>query len=97
MGSNSGGKWAVNGFESTKDDDGAIIKAFTGGVDFFVPIVLFVCEGDERFEEEEDDDDDDDDDDNDLSTLDVDEGMDEDLVTSDVIMGGAGLGNNDVL
>lgn len=87
MGSNSGGKWAVNGLESTKEDDGAIIEPFTGGVDFFVGIVLFVCEGDERLEEEDDE----------WSTFDVDEGMDEDLVTSDVIMGGAGFGNNDVL
>ena len=93
MGSNSGGKWVVNGLEST--NDGAIIEPFTGGVDFFVAIVLFICEGDERFDEKEEEDDDDDD--NDLSMLDVDEGMDEDLVTSDVIMGGAGLGNNDVL
>ncbi len=58
---------------------------FTGCVDFLFVIVLFVCDGDERL-----------DDDNDLSLLDIDERMDEDLVTRDVIMGGAVLGSNDV-
>jgi hypothetical protein len=58
---------------------------FTGSVDFLFAMILFVCDGDERF-----------DDDNNLSLLDVDERMDEDLVTRDVIMGGAGLGSNDV-
>jgi len=60
---------------------------FTGSVDFLFVIVLFSCDGDERL-----------DDDNDLSLLDVDddERMDEDLVTRDVIMGGAVLGSDDV-
>jgi hypothetical protein len=58
---------------------------FTGCVDFLFAIILFVCDGDERL-----------DDNNDLSLLDVDERMDEDLVTRDVIMGGAVLGSNDV-
>lgn len=54
------------------------VKGFTGCVDFLFAMILFVCNGDERF-----------DDNNDLSLLDVDERMDEDLVTRDVIMGGA--------
>ena len=57
---------------------------FTGSVDFLFVIVLFVCEGDERLV-----------DDNDLSLLDVDDRMDEDFVTRDVIMGGAVLGSSD--
>jgi hypothetical protein len=73
-----------NEFDSTKDEDGTIVLGFTGSVDFLFAIVLFVCDGDERF-----------DDDNNLSLLDVVERMDEDLVTRDVIMGGAVLGSSD--
>jgi len=73
--------------DSTKDDDDVrIVLGFTGSVDFLFVIILFVCDGDERF----------DDDDDDLSLLDIDERMDEDLVTRDVIMGGAVFGSNDV-
>lgn len=58
---------------------------FTGCVDFLFARVQLVCDGDERF-----------DDNNDLSLLDVDERMDEDLVTRDVIMGGAVFDSNEV-
>lgn len=60
-------------------------RDFTGCVDFLFARVQLVCEGDERF-----------DDNNDLSLLVVDERMDEDLVTRDVIMGGAVFDSNEV-
>jgi hypothetical protein len=67
------------------DDDVIVVLGFTGSVDFLFVIILFDCDGDERL-----------DDDDDLSLLDIVERMDEDLVTRDVIIGGAVLGSNDV-
>lgn len=68
-----------------EDDDESVACDFTGCVDFFVMFVLFVWDdGDERF------------DDDDLSLVDVDERMDEDLLTRDVIIGEALVDSNEL-
>lgn len=59
------------------NDDDIVVLPFTGCVDFLVVGVLFVWDGDERFDID------------DLSLVDVDERTDEDLLTRDVIIGDA--------
>ena len=70
-----------------KDDDGTGREDLTEAVDFLFGLLLLLvgCDGDERFDES-----------NVLSLLDLDERIDEDFVTRDVIIGGAVFGSDDV-